>query len=468
MDRIYDEVRRSAPSDRGIPVAAIPAVAGILWRPASDAPSGIEVYLARRAPSHRFLGGFWAFPGGRIDPIDGGDSVRACVRELAEELAITVDPQRIELRRVARFVTPEFAPMRFDADYYLIGPMGDSRPNPGASPELVEGHWVSPTHALERNRSGEWLMPSTVIVTLEKLAGGIDDTLEERLARASDRDFAARMWPLCPGIAIAPVRTPTLPPATHTNTYVIGTGELVIIDPASPYDDERAGLDAAIDDLVSRGARLRAILLTHHHGDHIGGAAHLAKRLAVPVWAHCRTAELLRGRVAVDRHIEPDQVIDLPGQPGRRLRALFTPGHAPGHLCFVEETTGWIVAGDMVASGSTILIDPSEGSMADYLDSLDRMAGAAPRALLPAHGPPIPDAGHTLAEYRRHRLWREQRVLDALAEVGPATARTLVPRAYADVSPALHGLAERSLISHLIKLADDGRARQDGEIWSPI
>ena len=130
--------------------------------------------------------------------------------------------------------------------------------------------------------------------------------------------------------------------------------------------------------------------------------------------------------------------------------------------------TGWMVAGDMVASGSTILIDPSEGSMADYLESLDRMAAAAPRALLPAHGPPIPDAGDKLTEYRSHRLWREQRVLDALAEHGPATSRALVERAYADVSPALHGLAERSLISHLVKLADDGRARQDGEIWSPI
>ena len=120
----------------------------------------------------------------------------------------------------------------------------------------------------------------------------------------------------------------------------------------------------------------------------------------------------------------------------------------------------------MVASGSTILVDvESEGDMTLYLGSLGRLAGLDARALLPAHGAPIPDAAGLLAEYVRHRLWREERVAAALAERGRATARELVPTAYADTPPALFALAERSLVAHLVKLASDGRARRDGDEW---
>ena len=103
--------------------------------------------------------------------------------------------------------------------------------------------------------------------------------------------------------------------------------------------------------------------------------------------------------------------------------------------------------------------------MRQYLASLDRLAGAGARALLPAHGGPIPDAAGKLAEYVRHRLWREERVAAALAERGRARARDLVPLAYADVPPSLFGLAERSLVAHLVKLAGDGRALCDGDEW---
>jgi len=268
-----------------------------------------------------------------------------------------------------------------------------------------------------------------------------------------------------PGIAVSPLRTPTLPPATHTNCYVVGDREVIVIDPASPYGDEQAALDRALDHWQQRGRRIVAIWLTHHHPDHVGGARHLAARLKVPIAAHPATARLLDRALPVHQQLEDGDVVELDGDPPRRLRALFTPGHAPGHLCFYEGNTGMLIAGDMVASVGTIVVDPDEGDMAAYLSSLGRMKALGSRALLPAHGNAIADPAAKLDEYVRHRLWREARVLDALTARGSATARELTPHAYADVPAALHRLAERSLLAHLHKLVADGRVRRDGERW---
>src|SRR5947209_5567087 len=111
-----------------------------------------------------------------------------------------------------------------------------------------------------------------------------------------------------PGIFLFPVKTPTLPPATHTNCYIIGGNEVVIIDPASPYEEEQRELDEFIDALIGEGRRVREIILTHHHPDHTGGAAHLCRRLNVPIAAERLTAERLARSIAVDRLIEDDEL----------------------------------------------------------------------------------------------------------------------------------------------------------------
>jgi endoribonuclease LACTB2 len=439
-----------------------PAVACVLWR---QGPGGREVYLARRADSHRFLGGFWSFPGGGIEPHDEDPSA-ACVREVKEEIGVLLAAPGGGFRPIARFITPEFSPVRFVATYFLVEAPPGAAPDPSVSPEIDRGQWLTPAQALERFEEGSLLLPTPVVITLTELGRG-DPGLEDRIEAASLADRAARLWPLAGGIAVAPLATPTLPPAAHTNAYVIGTRELVVIDPGSPWDAERAAIAGELEQLTAAGASVRAVLLTHHHGDHAGGAADLAARLSAPVWAHRETARLLAGRVEVGRLLEDGEVIELAGDPPRRLRAVFTPGHAPGHLCFHEEVTGWMVAGDMVASVGTIVVDPSEGDMAAYLASLERMAQLAPRVLLPAHGAPIADPPALLARYVRHRLWREGRVAAALAARGRCRAGELVPAAYDDLAPALHGLAERSLVAHLVKLAADGRARAVGGEWEP-
>ena len=296
-------------------------------------------------------------------------------------------------------------------------------------------------------------------------ASGMSDDAVQPLP--DDQGDTVQFWEHESGILVYPLRTPTLPPATHTNCYVIGAGELVVVDPSSPHADMQAALDRMLDDLIEQGCRVVEIWLTHHHLDHVSGAAHLAGRLGVPVAAHSRTAALVRKRVQVDRLLADGDTRTLAGGTPRRLRAVHTPGHAPGHLCFLEEHGGALVAGDMVAGQGTILVEPEEGSMRQYLDSLRHMKGLAPSALLPAHGPMIADAAAKLDRYIDHRLWREERVMSALGHLGAATTAQLVPVAYADVPPAVYSLAERSLLAHLVKLAEDGRAVSDGETWRP-
>lgn len=260
--------------------------------------------------------------------------------------------------------------------------------------------------------------------------------------------------PEAPWLRRFPVRTPTLPPATHTNTYIVGSKRLVVIDPASPYPEEQSALAAWLDELVGQGQRIAALLLTHHHIDHISGAAALARHLGVPVAAHPETARLVADRVPIDQLISPEDRIDLGDVP---LRALYTPGHAPGHLCFHEPRSGAILAGDMVASVGSIIIDPPEGDMRLYLGSLERLRGLGSRWLLPAHGAPVADPDLLLSHYLRHRLDREARILGALSAT-PTPIPDLVPRAYPDVAPAIYPLAARSLLAHLLKLRDEGRA----------
>jgi glyoxylase-like metal-dependent hydrolase (beta-lactamase superfamily II)/8-oxo-dGTP pyrophosphatase MutT (NUDIX family) len=428
----------------------IPAAVTILHR---GAGSDLKVYWVRRADDLAFLGGFWAFPGGRREE---GDATlqAAAARELREETGV----ECAVFVETGRTVTPTWAAIRFDATYFLAEAPDDAHPDVSASQgELVAGEWIRPGEALARWASGERLTSPVVVHCLRALEKGIDGAADRIRAALEKEVTRTRLWDLAPGLGIAAVVTPTLPPATHTNCYVVGTDDAVVIDPGSPYPEEQAALDEAL-----AGRRIKEIWVTHHHGDHIGGVAHLAARLGVPVAAHPITRELIKEKVRVDRSLFDGDVEVLPGTPERRLRAVFTPGHTPGHLCYHEETTGFVIAGDMVAGVGTIVVDPDEGDMKEYLASLDRLKELQPRALLPAHGPVLTAPQKKLDEYTRHRLWREQKVVDALA-AGAATARDLVPRVYEDVPAGLHPLAERSLLAHLIKLVRDGRVHeQDG------
>lgn len=281
--------------------------------------------------------------------------------------------------------------------------------------------------------------------------------------------LSRRIQKVAPTIQMVPVRTPTLPPATHTNTFLVGTGEAVLVEPATPYHEEQDAMAEWVQGARLRGLELVAILTTHHHPDHVGGAMALRERLQLPLWAHAMTAQRLDGIVEVDRLIQDGERIVLEGPEPTSLTALHTPGHAPGHLCFVDEASGMMLAGDMVASVGTIIVEPTDGDMLLYLESLRKMSTLEPSALLPAHGEVIQQPEAVLSFYIEHRLMRERKVLDALEARGKASRpRHLVANAYDDTPRSLWPLALRSIEAHLIKLERDGRVAKEGDRWAPL
>ncbi len=456
--------------------AAAAATVILLRRPADP-----EIYWVRRAPQTSFLSGFHAFPGGRVDAEDHGDDAdararHAAVRETWEEtglglvspplpadapgpdardfdavLAAGHQPRLDALIFVRETLSPAYLGRRFLTRYYLC--WVDDAAAPAVDPargELDQGEWIRPADALARWAAGEILMAPPTAEIVRALAAGDAHAFEAHRA-------PPHVSPVCPHIHLLPLRTPTLPPATHTNTTVVGTDRLAVFDPASPFPDQQAILDGWLDAQVAAGAQVEAVVLTHHHRDHIGDARRVADRYGARLLAHPETAA--RVDFAVDGTLDEGDHIEL---GAHRLAVHHTPGHAPGHLIFVDAATGIAIVGDMVAGLGTILIEPGDGDMAQYLDSLARMRALGLRALIPAHGGAIGTPDHRLAHYIQHRLAREAKVWAALAE-GAADVATLVGRAYADAPPMARmgpggGIAGLSLRAHVEKLVAEGRA----------
>jgi len=231
-----------------------------------------------------------------------------------------------------------------------------------------------------------------------------------------------------------------------TNTWILGGDPVaVVIDPGP---DDATHLKAIEDRLA--GAPVGLVLVTHSHSDHLPLAAELAERHRCLVARH---PELADG--------------DLVQVGNLRLRALFTPGHASDHLCFVAEEDRAVFTGDLVLGRGSTMITHPDGDMAAYFQSLERLIALRPSILFPGHWDPVADPMAKLEEYRSHRLDRERQVLAALA-AGPGDAGELTARVYgAEVTDEkLLAAAEMTLKAHLAKLVQEGRAGLVGELYS--
>ncbi|HSF19085.1 MAG TPA: MBL fold metallo-hydrolase [Vicinamibacteria bacterium] len=471
-----------------------------------------ELLMVERSPKLRYFGAFHAFPGGTLDSEDGLVSVEgledealapfivAGARELFEETGLllsrgeTRPPMEVlqQARRallegkasfasvleglgryldardfapLCRMTTPPFSPVHFDTQF-LRATVDDGARVEIWDGELVRGEFFGAASALQKWRAGRMHVAPPMVVLLEEWTEG-QDGLEQRVRSLTDGYARGKLHRIyfSPGILLVPLRTPTRPPATHTNTLVIGEKSLFVVDPSPRDATEQERFWDLLDELVSEGRELEGILLTHYHPDHVGALAQMQRRYDVLAFAHRECMTRLPG-TRFGRALDHGDSIEIGNAPDGegdwKLCVYHVPGHAPGHLAFQETRYGSIVVGDLVSTLSSILIDPSDGHLATYLKSLSFLETVTTGALYPGHGPPVLEGREVVRKTIEHRRQREEQLLEALTRDAQSPGE-LVAKIYTDVDPEMHALAERSLLSGLMKLEEEGRVvRSEG------
>lgn len=406
----------------------------------------------------------------------------------------------------SHWLTPPGLPKRFDTRFFVArAPHGQSAVVDAG--EALELAWLTPAQALESER-GLKLLPVTR-ETLKDLGrfATVADVLAEARARRHPprmmprlgRDAAGRVRPVLPGEwayaeigrldpegrgtvcfelpPLAPVRLSvrvtritcangSVMTGPGTNTYLVrapGGAEVTVIDPGPDDAHTEAHLQAVL--AAAAPGRIVRIVTTHTHKDHSPGAHRLAELTGAPVIGRVADHGEWQDTVFAPRHMPIDGERIVLGA-GATLRAVATPGHASNHVCWLLEEEGLLFTGDHVMQGSTVVINPPDGDMATYLASLDKLLAIdGLRWFAPGHGFLMAEPQAEVRKLIAHRLGREAKVAAALRAAGTASAEALVPAVYGDVPSARHGIAARSLTAHLIKLAADGRARRDGDLW---
>jgi glyoxylase-like metal-dependent hydrolase (beta-lactamase superfamily II)/8-oxo-dGTP pyrophosphatase MutT (NUDIX family) len=411
---------------------------------------------------------------------------------------------RLDLREWAYFshwLTPPGQPRRFDTRFFVTRAPARQQAEADYG-EAVELMWLTPQAALEPER-GLKLLPVTRetlrrLATFDSVQAALDHaraqpevvlTMPRRAETAKGQrvvlphetayaeigriDPAGRglAWAdIVPGRVVrlsARVLRVTAPNAgmmtgPGTNSYLVGdpaTNRWTVIDPGPDDASHRQALLAAAPGPLER------ILVTHTHVDHSPGAAPLARATGAPVLGrrplHAAGQD---ATFAPDEELYGGEVLAL--GPDTTLRVLHTPGHASNHLCYLLEQERTLFTGDHVMQGSTVVINPPDGDMAAYLHALEALHALALDWFAPGHGFLVARPHEVVRALVRHRLGREAKVVAALAALGPAALEGLVVRVYDDVPAALHPVARRSLLAHLLKLEGEGRATCAAGHWS--
>ncbi len=417
--------------------------------------------------------------------------------ELLERERLAIPAERIAY--FSHWITAPGRPRRFTARFFVAhSPEGQHGSHDES--ETVASEWVQPHLALERCAKGEIELVHPTRISLTDLApfgvaaeafsyasNRIDIEADascwatgkdgRKLFRRADAPYAEVHWSdpeeagdtsydLVPGVAkrldqyvtrvIAP--NPGVMTGPGTNSYLVGTDALALIDPGP-------AIDSHIEALLAAGAgRIKWVLCTHTHKDHSPAARRIKEA----------TGATVIGRPAPqggsqDQDFAPDRVLGHGEKVefgGITLRAIHTPGHASNHLCYMLEQTRMLFTGDHVMQGSTVVINPPDGDMRAYLASLEMLLTQDIAIFAPGHGYLIGRPHKEVARLVAHRLAREAKVVAAMVKLGAATLEELVPAVYDDVSPKLYPVAARSLSAHLDKLSAERRALEQGGRWT--
>lgn len=477
-----------------------------------------QVLWIQRNPALKFLGGWHAFPGGKLEASDAEIKVENCsdaelgkyivcaARELFEEAGILLTrggdkltkgqraslhddltSGRFSLKEIFEnwnlwldaedffytgfWTTPEFSPVRFKTRFFIAVCPQKQKPFP-AMTELVSAEFITPENALEKWKSAEVLISPPVLISLRELANEFPKTenlktVSQKLLEKSERfDGIIDYIDLNSHITVFPLRTETLPPATHTNCFIVGRKKFVVIDAAPKDETEQQKLFELIDAMIEDGCACKEIIVSHLHPDHFGGETALQKHLLekfgleISISAHKLTAESLDGKIEIQKFVADEEVFNLEDENGEefKLTALHTPGHARGHLCFYDSEKGFLLSSDNVVGMGSVVIAPPEGNLIDYLNSLERMKNLPDlKNLCGSHGSAIYDAKAKIEEYIAHRLEREKQIIEAI-ESGAKTPQEIVQKVYVGLDEKLVRLAEKSVEAHFEKLKAEARA----------
>ena len=463
-----------------------------------DGEEGVEVLLGRRAETMPSFPEYWAFPGGGISRCDRESVERlphlslaqaAMFRELVEELGlapkngklVVVDEEKrmqvvadknnwLKLvisgeipcdndgvRLISSRTTPPFGPIRFENSFLHIH-AGDEVADFSLSgqTEFVDARWVKPSQLLSEWKNNSIKVAPPVVSLLIEVASCLENNAGDMNAVALDlerRMPGQRSILFAHGVEVVPVPTATLPPADHTNSYLVGDpkGEYILVDAACRSKEAMEGLVSAVE---RHQGELIAMMFTHRHLDHLGDIELLKEAFSVPIWASKETATA----IPCDRILVDGEILRLGNQ---QWQVLDTPGHCTGHLCLFSEAG--LIAGDMVAGIGTILIPPSDGDMNIYLEQLYRLSDLKPHLIFPSHGPVIPLPQKKLKQYITHRSKRHQRVLAATSRHNSTADIAL--DAYSDSPDAHPILAEDQTLAHLLALEREGKIERSGQGW---
>lgn len=283
-----------------------------------------------------------------------------------------------------------------------------------------------------------------------------------------------------PRIRRVTARNPSRMTFTGTRSYLVGEGEVALIDPGPADSRHHAALRAAL----GPGERIAHVLVSHTHVDHSPAAPAVAAAsgalthgfgphgagMSATMRRLAAEGARLGGGEGADRAFSPDRALadgeTLAGE-GWALTALHTPGHLSNHLCFALGDTGVLFTGDTVMGWATTLVSPPEGDMAAFMASLSRLAAREDRLYLPGHGHPVTDPKGLLAWQITHREERRMQVLDAL-ETAPAEAAALARAIYTELDPALMPAARRTVLATLLWLMDEGRVQPRGPVSAGV
>jgi len=471
-----------------------------------DGDDGIEVLLGLRSETMAAFPGYWAFPGGGLSRVDSAavealegfegpeaKAIACILREMSEELGlapsehglvalplearkqIVADKSRYlplaqegafpydtrSLKVLSHRITPPFGPIQFDnAFMHLHAGLAKNVPEIDLEPqtEFTQIMWATPNEFLLKWENHEMKIAPPVVTLLMEIEQTLERKGRDMLEAArdiSERLPQRRSILFAYGVEVVPVKTATLPPADHTNCYLVGDpeGEFILVDPASHLPEGLEDMAKAVD---RHKGELVAMMFTHSHGDHVGDIGLLREAFEVPIWG----SEYTSRSVKCDRILTDGEMLELGKQA---WQVLITPGHHPGHICLLGDPG--LIAGDMVAGIGTILIPPHTGDMNVYMEQLERLKNLKPHLLFPSHGPVIALPTTKFNQYLSHRQARHQAVYAAV-DSGIQSLPEIAKAAYADTPDAHPGLAIDQTLSHLMSHQRAGAMDEHSSKWS--